>query len=117
MTGLQTVLVSMLALVDDGVLGLTDVVRLCCEEPARRFRLHPQKGKIAVGSDADLVVLDPQRSMLVEDRSMFSRADYTTLAGRRVGYGIETVMVRGKMVFSDGGFVAPPHGRFVRPMS
>jgi dihydroorotase len=117
MTGLQTVLVSMLALVDDGVLGLTDVVRLCCEEPARRFRLHPQKGKIAVGSDADLVVLDPQRSMLVEDRSMFSRANYTTLAGRRVGYGIETVMVRGKMVFSDGGFVAPPHGRFVRPMS
>jgi dihydroorotase len=115
MTGLQTLCLSMLSLVDAGKLTLNDVVRLCCESPARHFRLYPAKGAIEPGSDADMVFIDPSEVTLVEDKDQYSKADYTTFAGNRVKGKIELVLLRGKTVYHNGRFASTPSGRFVRP--
>ena len=115
MTGLQTLCLSMLALVDRGKLSLNDVVRICCENPAKNFRLFPKKGTIAPGSDADIVIIDPKTVTLVRNENLYSRADYTTLAGETINGKIERVLLRGQTVFHDGRFGEKPAGQFVRP--
>jgi dihydroorotase len=115
MPGLQTLCASMLSLVDEGHLSLSDLVRTCCENPAKAFRLHPRKGEIIVGGDADLIILDSAKTTLVRDCDQFSKADYTTLNGRLINWAIERVLVRGQTVFHHGKFAASPGGRFVRP--
>jgi dihydroorotase-like cyclic amidohydrolase len=115
MPGLQTLSASMLALVDDQELSLTDLVRACCETPARRFRLYPRKGALVSGADADIVILDPDKATLVQNSDQHSKADYTTLAGRKINWAVERVLLRGQTVFCDGRFPAAPAGRFVRP--
>lgn len=115
MPGLQTLLGSMLWLVDEGALTLHDVVRLCAEKPAAAFGLHPRKGTIAVGADADLIVLDPARRTRIDDRSQLSRASYTTMKGREHRGYIERVFLRGEELALEGQVLAGPRGRFVRP--
>jgi dihydroorotase len=115
MTGLQTLCVSMLALVDKGKISLSDLVRTCCENPARKFGLFPKKGTIAPGGDADLVMIDPNTVTTVKDEDLYSRANYTTLAGETVKGRIERVLLRGQTIFHEGRFGERPTGQFVRP--
>jgi dihydroorotase len=115
MPGLQTLCASMLALIDDQELSLTDLVRACCENPARRFRLYPRKGALVPGADADIVILDPAKETLVRDSDQYSKADYTTLAGRRINWTVERVLLRGQTVFCDRKFPSAPTGHFIRP--
>ncbi|MFZ0839803.1 MAG: amidohydrolase family protein, partial [Xanthobacteraceae bacterium] len=105
----------MLGLIDDGKLTLQDLVRSCCENPARWFRLYPHKGALRPGADADIVILNPAQTTLISDSDQHSKADYTTLAGRKVSARIERVLLRGQTIFADGGFPSAPTGRFVKP--
>ncbi|TIV03429.1 MAG: dihydroorotase, partial [Mesorhizobium sp.] len=61
MPGLQTLLATMLRLVDEGLIALPELVRMCARNPAERFGLGRRKGRIAAGYDADLLILDPRR--------------------------------------------------------
>lgn len=115
MPGLQTLLPSMLALVDEGALSLTDIARTCAERPARAFGLFPRKGAIVAGADADIVVLDGSRQTRVRDSDQLSRAKYTTLKGRVVQGCIERVYLRGNLITQDGAVRPGPTGIFVRP--
>jgi dihydroorotase len=115
MPGLQTLCASLLALVDDGQLTLPDLVRLGCENPARRFGLFPRKGVLAPGADADIVIVDPAAATLIRDSDQHSKADYTTLAGRTIDWTLERVLLRGRTIFHQGSFPSQPSGRFVRP--
>ncbi|TIU83060.1 MAG: SDR family NAD(P)-dependent oxidoreductase, partial [Mesorhizobium sp.] len=58
MPGLQTLLATMLRLVDEGLIALPELVRMCARNPAERFGLGRRKGRIAAGYDADLLILD-----------------------------------------------------------
>ena len=115
MTGLQTFFSSMMALVDDGVLALTDIARSCAEQPARHFGLYPRKGALVVGADADLIVADPNRSTLIDDASQRSRARYTTMRGRNVRTSIDSVYLRGRLLVQNDELVPGPGGIFVSP--
>ncbi|QHE83504.1 dihydroorotase [Hydrogenophaga sp. BPS33] len=115
MPGLQTLLPSMLILAQQGVVSLGEIVRVCCEQPARAFGLFPRKGAIAPGADADLVLLDPERRWRVTDAAQHSRARYTTLKGREVHGGIDAVYLRGELLVQNDVVQAGPRGRFVRP--
>jgi dihydroorotase-like cyclic amidohydrolase len=53
--------------------------------------------------------------MLVRDEDQYSKANYTTLAGRTVNGTIERVLLRGETIFHGGAFATTPAGRFVRP--
>lgn len=115
MPGLQTLLLSMLALVDEGALSLSDIARACAERPARAFGLFPRKGAIVAGADADIVILDGSRKTRVRDSDQLSRAKYTTLKGRVVKGYIERVYLRGKLIALEGAVQSGPTGIFVRP--
>ncbi|MCW5770052.1 MAG: amidohydrolase family protein [Rhodospirillaceae bacterium] len=115
MPGLQTFFPSLIALVDDGVLGITDIARSAAAEPARHFGLAPRKGAIAVGADADLIVADPNRPAILDNAAQRSRARYTTMRGRKVSTSIDSVYLRGRLLAQGDALVAPKGGRFVAP--
>lgn len=93
---------------------ITDFVRLISTNPAKRFGLYPQKGTIAVGSDADFVILDPKRKVTLTNAMMHHNSDYTPYEGYEcVGYPVATYL-RGELIF-DGQTVtgAPGIGRYL----
>jgi dihydropyrimidinase len=102
-----------------GVLGgrisLTRFVELTSANPARLFGLYPRKGTIAVGSDADLVVLDPQLRRTIDGRSMQSNADYSVYDGREIHGWPRFTVSRGDVVLADGQVIAEPgRGQLLR---
>ncbi len=84
-------------------------------QPAKIFGCAPEKGTIAVGSDADIVIYDPVKKVTISRQNMHSKVDYTIWEGVTVtGYPIQTFS-RGQLVFTDGQFVGQPGwGRFVK---
>ena len=99
-------------------LALSRVVELLSTNPARAFGLFPQKGTIAVGSDADLAVLDLGSVRTVTPKSTFSAQDHSPFAGMELTGWPTTTLLRGDVVFKDGAVVGAPRGRFLRrPLS
>ncbi|MDA0218067.1 MAG: dihydropyrimidinase [Proteobacteria bacterium] len=89
-------------------------VALTATNPARIYGLYPQKGTIAVGSDADLVLWDAQREVTITNADLHHNVDYTPYEGRRVtGWPVRTLL-RGRTVWNDGQVLAEPgEGRFL----
>jgi D-hydantoinase len=83
-------------------LPLTVLARLVAEAPARAFGIFPRKGVIAVGSDADLVLLDPELEWTVDPKKLQTNAKYSVWAGRRIRGKPVTTIVRGKVVQLNG---------------
>lgn len=113
MPGLQTLLPTMLRLVDDGLITLPDLVRMCSRNPAERFGLGRRKGRIAAGSDADLLILDPRRSSTIANADQVSRAGYTPFDGWTVKARLTNVFLRGREIVRDGRLVGPAQGKIV----
>jgi dihydropyrimidinase len=84
------------------------------EGPARMHGLYPRKGTIRVGADADLVVLDPKRTVTVDPAALHSNADYTPYKGRTVQGWPALTIVAGEILVRDGGVVrGPGRARFL----
>lgn len=97
-----------------GRLGLADLVRVAAEAPARLFGLYPRKGAIAVGSDADLVLVDLERRETIRAADMENKVKLTPFDGLTCrGWSVLTV-VGGAVVMRDGKVAAEPGvGRFL----
>lgn len=91
-------------------LPLALLSRLLSEAPARRFGLWPQKGALAPGADADLVVLDPEATWVVDPAALVTPAGWSPYAGRRLRGRVQRVFARGEEVF-DGESVLGAPGR------
>jgi dihydroorotase-like cyclic amidohydrolase len=104
--------------VNAGKITLERLAALTSENPARIFGLHPRKGSMTLGADADLVLIDLGATDVVRPERMFTKArtaerwfDGASVQGKTV-----TTIVRGVPVFDRGRIVVEPgHGRFVRP--
>jgi dihydropyrimidinase len=91
--------------VTKGRIGLQTMVDSCSTQPARIFGLFPRKGAIQVGSDADLVVYDPNYRGVFSQGTSHSRVDYSAYEGwERIGRPV-VVTVRGQIQSFDGEFV------------
>ena len=104
---------------DGGVVGgrLTKErwVELISTAPARLFGMYPQKGTVAVGSDADLVIYDPNRKRKISARTHHMNVDYSCYEGREVQGASDVVLSRGGVIVRDGKFSGRKgHGRFVK---
>jgi dihydropyrimidinase len=89
-------------------------VEVCSTTPARMFGLYPQKGTIAVGSDADIVVFDPDSPHVISADTHHMRTDYSCYEGVEVAGSIDTVLSRGKVVIADGEYHGSPgDGRYL----
>ena len=88
-----------------GKIGLNRFVELTSTSPAKIFGLFPRKGTVAPGSDADLVVFDPNRKVTLSAKTLHMRVDYNPYEGREVTGVSETVFSRGRVVVENGKFV------------
>jgi dihydropyrimidinase len=97
-----------------GRITVTDWVRLCAEAPARTFGLFPRKGCLRPGSDADVVVWDPERPQSLDAAALHMRTDHSPYEGRVVRGWPELVLSRGRVVARDGRFQGEPGwGRYL----
>ena len=88
------------------------LVRAMCTRPARTFGFE-SKGTLEVGTDADIVVFDPDKSQTITAEDNASVADYTVYEGKTVRGAVETTLVRGTVVADDGQVQADPgYGQF-----
>lgn len=86
------------------------------EGPAELAGLHESKGRIAPGFDADLVIVDPERTTVVRPQLMRSRQRHSALEGFVSSFAVVEVFVRGRAVARHGRKVGAAGGRMVRPM-
>lgn len=114
-TGFETLLPLMITEgVHKGRISLKRLVEVACENPARASGLYPKKGAIALGADADLVVVDMNKKMKVSYKNFHTCSDFCLWEGwELMGWPILTI-VRGTVVVKDGQLVGKPGtGRYL----
>jgi dihydropyrimidinase len=98
-----------------GELTLARWVEVASTTPARMFGLYPRKGVIAPGSDADIVIYDPQARQVISAATHHMNVDYSAYEGMEITGQVDTVLSRGQVVLSGGEYRGRPgHGRFLR---
>jgi dihydropyrimidinase len=101
--------------VASGRISLERFVQIIAANPARLFGLFPRKGTVAVGSDADLCILDPTIRRVLSGTDLHSAADLELFAGIEVAGWPAYTISRGDIVYERGTIVGRPgHGEFVR---
>ena len=100
--------------VNGGRITLPRLVEVMSENPARVFGFYPQKGTIQVGSDADIVVFDPNRRQVISASNQHSNVDFTLYEGREVVGVPVLTMQRGRVIIDGDELVAKPgQGQFL----
>src|SRR5213082_324050 len=94
--------------VRSGKISLNRFVELTSTSPAKIFGLFPRKGTIAPGSDADVVIFDPQRTITLSAGTLHMKVDYNPYEGRQVTGAADTVLSRGRVIIDGGKFVGRP---------
>jgi dihydropyrimidinase len=90
-------------------------VQLVSTAPAKLFGLYPRKGTVAVGSDADLIVFDPNAEQVISATTHHMRVDYSMFEGIRVKGVPKTVLSRGRPIVENEKFVGKPGaGEFIK---
>jgi dihydropyrimidinase len=98
-----------------GRISLNRMVELLCTNPAKLFGLYPRKGTIAVGSDADIVVFDPEKRHTISASTHHTKVDYNLYEGTEVTGSPQVVLLRGQVLVENGDLVAQPGvGQFVK---
>jgi dihydropyrimidinase len=100
--------------VGGGHVTLNRMVELLATNPAKLFGFYPRKGTLVVGSDADIVIFDPEKRVTITAKDQHSRIDYNLYEGTEVVGSPETVLLRGNVLVDEGELVASPGiGRYV----
>jgi dihydropyrimidinase len=101
--------------VADGRITRERWVEIIATAPAKLFGMFPQKGTIAVGSDADIVVYDPLATRTISAKTHHMDVDYSCYEGREVRGRSDIVLSRGSVIVRDGAFTGRKgHGRFLK---
>jgi dihydropyrimidinase len=101
--------------VRQGRLSMNRFVELVSTNPAKFFGMYPRKGTIAVGSDADIVVFDPEKRVTISAETHHTNVDYNLFEGTEVRGAPEVVLVRGKVIVEGDRLVGRPgDGKFVK---
>ena len=94
-------------------ISLGDMCRVLAENPAKLYGLYPRKGVLAPGSDADIVVYDPNADHVIRAEDMVGAADYNPYEGVVTKGSIRQVWLRGKPAVSFGEVLAGPEGKYL----
>ena len=85
-------------------ISLNRFVELTSTAAAKMFGLFPKKGTIAVGSDADIVIFDPERQQTISASTHHMNVDYSAYEGKTITGVVETVLSRGRVVIENGDY-------------
>jgi len=96
------------AMVSNGRFGAQKFVEWTATAPAQIYGLAPRKGSLAVGSDADIAIWDPDKQVTFADSEVIDGAGYTPYAGRTVRGWPVTVLRRGDIIAENGACLAAP---------
>ncbi len=112
--GLETTLPLLLDAAHRDRITLPRLVEVCAEAPARIFGIYPRKGALALGSDADMVLVDPNREVIVQGDRLHTKAHSSPFEGWHLRGAPAMTIVRGQIVMEDGRLAdTPPAGQFV----
>jgi dihydropyrimidinase len=101
--------------VRSGRISLNRFVELTATSPAKIFGLFPRKGTIAPGSDADIVIFDPEKKIRLSAKTLHMKVDYNPYEGRAVTGATEMVISRGRVIVEGGRFTGRAgSGSFLR---
>ena len=94
---------------------LNKMVEVLCSNPAKIFGMFPRKGSIAVGSDADIVIFDPNQEHELSAKTHHMNVDYSGYEGWKVTGKVETVLLRGQVAIDNGAcLVGKGYGQFIK---
>ncbi|MFF8807247.1 dihydropyrimidinase [Streptomyces omiyaensis] len=98
----------------DGHISRRRWIEIACATPARMFGMYPQKGTIAPGADADVVIYDPHATQTLSAETHHMNVDYSAYEGKTVTGQVETVLSRGEVVIDQRKYTGHAgHGAFV----
>jgi len=101
--------------VNQGKISLNRFVELTSTTPARIFGMYPRKGEIAPGSDADIVLWDPNAAYTISAATHHMKVDYSMFEGFTVKGNVRTVLSRGEVIVEGNTFLGKPgRGRYLK---
>ena len=112
-TGVQTFLPLMLDQALRGKLPLTKISELMSVNPAKLFGIYPRKGTLRVGSDGDLVIVDPNGETVISEENLYAKYPVTPFIGWRLKGEVEYTILRGTIIAVNGKVVGEARGRWV----
>lgn len=99
--------------VKTGKISVSDMCRLLSENPAKLYGMYPRKGCLKPGSDADLVILDPEHGYILNKENLAANVDYQPYDGYKTACTIEKVYLRGQLVAENGKVLTSPVGTYI----
>ncbi|GAB2568235.1 dihydropyrimidinase [Spirosoma areae] len=101
--------------VHKGNITLNKYVEVACTNPAKIFGMFPRKGTISVGSDADIVIFDPNEKHTLSAKTHHMNVDYSAYEGWEVTGKVKTVLLRGQVAIDEGNCrVEKGYGQFIK---
>jgi len=98
-----------------GHIRIQDWVNLCSTQPAKIFGLYPRKGSLAVGSDADIVLFNPVKKIIINQNLLHENVDYSPYSNLELTGYPDMTIVKGKILISEGNLVSHhQNGNFLR---
>ena len=99
--------------VKEGRITQEQMCKLLSENPAKLYGVYPQKGVLAPESDADIVVLDPEKESVISAATHAYNTDNNPFEGFRLRCGIDKVFLRGNLAVDDGQLVKEKLGKYI----
>ncbi|QHS59250.1 dihydropyrimidinase [Chitinophaga agri] len=96
-------------------ISLNKFVEVACTNPAKIFGMFPRKGTIAIGSDADIILFDPNEKHTIAAATHHMNVDYSAYEGWEVTGKVKTVLLRGEIAIDKGECLVPRgYGQFIK---
>lgn len=86
-------------------ISLNRFVEICCSNPAKLFGMYPEKGTLDIGTDADLIVIDPEQTTMITEANLHENVDYTLYEGMELQGKICTTISHGNIIAENGEFL------------
>jgi dihydroorotase-like cyclic amidohydrolase len=99
-----------------GRISYEQLAKLCSTNAAKIFKIYPRKGALLVGSDADITIVDPKKTVSISSDNLYTKVGWTAYEGYEVkGVPIYTI-IRGEIVMDHGDVIGKPgYGEFIKP--
>jgi len=101
--------------VNKGKISLNKFVEVTSTNPAKIFGMYPKKGTIGIGSDADLIIFDPNENHVISSKTHHMNVDYSAYEGWKLTGKCKTVLLRGNVAIDNGKLkIKKGYGQFIK---